>query len=177
MKLAGLLTESQVFEAPATTSSSLEESIKYFTEVKLIMERLCKDMLSALESVDDEDSADDVVWVFEDIAIDLVQMDSSFENFYEWWTNDELGYGRKVFRNLDQYKDYFRNLKSDMIPLLTQVIQALTTIKTKGSAATETDRRRPRKIFSSKVDDILSIDNSLEDWTEWCLKNLFKNLI
>lgn len=179
MKLAGLLTESQMAEAQGNPQvSNLAGAIKYFKSVRTMMDNLCDEVLQGLSQVQSEDDLASVVDTFDSHALELTNLDSSFEDFYDYWLDSQfnLDYSRKIIRELPEYQTYFQDLKQEMKTLCDGVLKILNNIKAKGAAATPNDKGKAKKFFLSRVGPLTDIDNSFETWTEWCTGNLFKRL-
>lgn len=180
LKLAGLLNESVIKEASGLSASNLNSLIRYFNDVKKYTTIVCDKTLAAISSAKSNrsEALDIISSAFHRPALNLTNIDSSFEDWFEYWINTEFTEDRFKSSQLNSYAKYFQDLKKQMINLCDKTILALQKLKSKGKNASSSDIDLPESVFGSLALKLTNLDSSFEQWYEYCVNgdNIFRTL-
>ena len=165
MKLAGLLTESQINEmGESLNTKELTGIIRYFQSVQKKLGAMCDDVLNAIKFAQsnkkDEEALYGVIDIFERHGLKVLDIDGSFEDFYDAWVDTRLDFDKpnKFAENLPKFKDYFTRLKKTNDVVCGGLVKMLESLKVKGKNATESDISKVESFFKTNGKEFVTLD-------------------
>ena len=184
MKLAGLLTESQINEmGESLNTRELNGIIRYFQRVQKKLGAMCDDVLNSIKFAQsnktDEEALYGVVEMFERHGLKVLDIDGSFEDFYDAWVDTRLDFDKpnKFAKNLPKFKDYFTRLKKQNDVVCGGLIKMLESLKVKGKNATESDISKVEYFFKTKGKEFVTLDKkAFQRWYNWCTEEILPEL-
>jgi hypothetical protein len=184
MKLAGILNESTNRQfINEVSTSDLNSTIRYFNDIKKQMTITCDKTIAALKRRDAD--PEEVTSVFSSPALKLTNIDSSFEDWFEYCVNgsihdsdptpifSEENFSPKRIKTIIKYFEY---IKKYIVSSSDKAIAELQKVKSLGKRATDDDIDVVESAWNKDAAKLWRMDSSFERWYDWCLNEIFPSL-